>query len=82
VNPLLSPQPREHKVEVWLLRSDGTQILPEAYSCLPDPDAVEVTYTFSAADSRMAVAAAIRIEGNFYIEKLQSLEPEPLPRAQ
>jgi hypothetical protein len=65
-----------------LLRSDGTQILPEAYSCLPDPEAVEVMYTFSAADSRLAVAAAIRIEGDFYIEKLQSLEPEPLRRSQ
>lgn len=78
-NPLDSREAREHKVEVWLLRSDGTQILPEAYSCVPDPDAVEVVYTFPAADSQKAVAAAIRIEGDYYIEKLQALEPEPAP---
>jgi hypothetical protein len=75
-------QDREHKVEAWLLRSDGTQVLPEGYSCQVDPEAVEVEYTFSTADSQRAVAAAIRIEGDYFIEKLQSLEPESMPRPQ
>jgi hypothetical protein len=75
-------QDRERKVEVWLLRSDGAQVLPEGYSCVVDPEAVEVVYTFSTADSQTAVAAAIRIEGDYFIEKLQSLEPAPMPRPQ
>jgi hypothetical protein len=77
-----SPAPTRIKTNVWLLRADGTQILPTFRS--PDPSlaqcvarciAGEVLYRFSIADARQAVAAAIQVGENFYIERLATLEP-------
>jgi hypothetical protein len=86
------PRTKHPRIEVWLLKADGTQILPAAYTCaqLPavpaestSPPSVlrnkseEFTYRYSMADSAQAVAAAIRIDNDFYIEKLQPLESGP-----
>lgn len=73
------PKMKESRIEVWLLKSDGTQLAPSGYSCVSAPASSggEVQYKFPA-DSARAVAAAIRVDDEFYIEKLQPLE---LPQA-
>jgi hypothetical protein len=75
------PRMKEGRIEVWLLKADGTQLLPEGYSCMSAPPTArarhsegEVLYKFSVADGGQAVAAAIRIDDDFYIEKLESLQ--------
>ncbi len=72
--------PKLPETNVWLLRADGTQIFPISTSTLPPPEkctlrciAVEVLYRFSIADAEQAIAAAVRIGDDFYIEKLQPL---------
>jgi hypothetical protein len=82
------PRLKHPRIEVWLLSADGTQILPAAYTCVvvpavpaasTSPSAVsrnrseEFSYRYSVEDSAQAVAVAIRIDSDFYIEKLQSL---------
>lgn len=71
------------QTSVWLLRADGTQILPGAPSTNPSVDscsknirciAVDVQYRFSIADATAAVAIAVRIDDEYFIEKLQPLE--------
>jgi hypothetical protein len=71
---------REGRVEVWLLGADGTHIPPATYNCAyssrqpqTPSDIVSIWYGFPLADSTQAVAAAIRIDDDFYIEKLQPL---------
>lgn len=86
------PAIKHPRIEVWLLRGDGTQVVPEAYTCtlLPaSPDAStsslsvsrykseEFTYRYSIEDGMQAIAAAISIDNDFYIEKLQPLESGP-----
>jgi len=72
---------REPRVEVWLLKADGTQIKPATYICDPGPrnpdtkPMYDISYGFTAADGAQAIAAAIRIDGDFFIEKLQPAEP-------
>jgi hypothetical protein len=75
--------PKKLDTSVWLLRTDGTQILPALPSTNPSPNscsmnmrcnAVDVLYRFSIADATSAVAIAVRIGDDFYIEKLQPLE--------
>lgn len=83
------PAIKHPRIEVWLLRADGAQVVPAAYTCtlLPaSPDAStafpsvsrnkseEFSYRYSVEDGPQAVAAAIRIDNDFYIEKLQPLE--------
>jgi hypothetical protein len=74
---------RVPSMDVWLLKADGTQILPTTYSCDPKAaypqtsSALEISYGFAAADVVRAVAAAIRIGSDYYIEKLQPLGPQP-----
>lgn len=80
VNQPYPPRIKESRIEVWLLNPDGSQIPPVAYSC--DSDArtspgIWVEYKFPLADGAKAVAAAVRIDDAFYIEKLQPLEPKP-----
>jgi hypothetical protein len=79
MQPLKKPETR-----VWLLRADGTQILPAVPSTNPSVDscsknmrcmAVDVLYRFSIADAKAATAIAVNIGDEYYIEKLQSLEP-------
>jgi hypothetical protein len=86
--------------QVWLLRADGTQILPVSRStssiaeksCAERHAALDararllkldsgrryddvIDYRFPAAESEQAVAAAFRIDEEYYIEKLQPLVP-------
>lgn len=77
VPPILpyDPKARQPRVEVWLLKADGTQIPSADYRCTSHPATTEVRYQFQAADGGQAVAAAIRIDDGFYIEKLQPLQP-------
>lgn len=73
------------KIQVWLLGADGSAIRPSWQSPVPTPQtgcgpaclADEVLYRFASADGARAVAAAISIDGQYYIEKLQPLEPKP-----
>jgi hypothetical protein len=72
---------REPRVEVWLLKADGTQIKPATYLCDPGPrlpdtgPMYDISYGFTAAEGAQAIAAGIRIDGDFFIEKLQPAEP-------
>lgn len=77
VPPVLpyDPKSRQPRVEVWLLKADGTQIQSADYNCIGHPATTEARYEYSAADGGQAVAAAIRIDDEFYIEKLQPLQP-------
>jgi hypothetical protein len=82
---LQAPQPaKPPQFQVWLLRSNGTQILPIYRSPEPDPAkctlrciAQEVSYRFSLADGDEAVAVVVRIDDEYYLEKLQPLKPAP-----
>jgi hypothetical protein len=72
------------EVSVWLLRADGTQIVTRVPWTNPAPEkcdircnAIEVLYRFSIAEGSQAVAAAVRIGDDYYIEKLKPLEPAP-----
>lgn len=72
---------RDPRVEVWLLKADGTHISPGAYRCGPVPAGeqpgeivFEIAYTFEAAEGEQADAAAIRVQEDFFIEKLQPLQ--------
>jgi hypothetical protein len=69
------------RIQVWLLRGDGTQVLPVWRSadpaannkCGPRCLADEVLYRFPVAGSTQAVAAAIQVGDAYYIEKLLPL---------
>lgn len=83
MNQPYPPRLKDPRVDVWLLKADGTQILPATYSCdlrRPGPDMsrphLEVSYEFPLAGADHAVAAAIRIEDRYFIQKLQ---PAPKP---
>jgi hypothetical protein len=75
------PQAQPAHVQVWLLRPDGTQILPLRQSSPPEPARLtcprcisyEVSYTFPLAAGREAVAAAVMINDDFYIDRLTPL---------
>lgn len=74
---------KERRVEVWLLKANGTFIPPMNYNCedpartSPGRPDVSISYGYSIADSAQAAAAAIRIDSEFFIEKLQPLAPAP-----
>jgi hypothetical protein len=78
MNQPYPPKVKDPRVEVWLLKADGTQILPATYSCdltRHGPDTsrphAEISYEFPLASADQAVAAAIRIEDRYFIQKLQ-----------
>jgi hypothetical protein len=79
----LPPGFRDTRVEVWLLNAGGTQIQNATYDCdfpgknSPSRAELSVSYGFTVADGAQAVAAAIRIGDDFYIEKLQPLAAAP-----
>lgn len=73
---------KEPRLGVWLLKADSTQIMPVAYRCDPGPNSTarsdrvfEVSYAFPAAEGAQAVAVAIRVGNDYFIEKLQPLQP-------
>jgi hypothetical protein len=77
-NQRYPPKLKDPRVDVWLLKADGTQILPATYSCDmtrrgPDKSRphAEISYEFPLATTDQAVAAAIRIEDRYFIQKLQ-----------
>ncbi len=74
-----TPQPPT--VQVWLLKADGTVILPSSevipplsrrYAC-GRCVSYELAYSFAHAMGREAVAAAIRINDDYYVEALKPL---------
>ena len=76
MNQPYPPKLKDPRVDVWLLKADGTQILPASYSCdltRVDPSRAhaEISYEFPLASTAQAVAAAIRIEDRYFIQKLQ-----------
>ncbi|MDQ2639820.1 MAG: hypothetical protein M3Y79_04485 [Pseudomonadota bacterium] len=66
------------KVQVWLLRADGTLIqprqtsLPGTQSVRPRTVAVEARYLFPESAGTEGVAVALQVDGEFYIQKLES----------
>jgi hypothetical protein len=71
-------------VKVWLLTANGSQILATNVS-RPDPEkfglrtiAAEYSYSFPRWVNGQAVAAAVQIGDDYYIEKLQKLADQPL----
>jgi hypothetical protein len=73
-------------IQIWLLRADGTQVSPvavatetsTAYGCKTNCPASGKQYRFPLLQGAQAVAVVISVDGVYYIEKLQSLEPAPL----
>jgi hypothetical protein len=69
-------------IQVWLLKADGTALVP-ASARIPSREArlgnclrctsYEISYTFARATGREAVAAAVRINDDFYVEALKPL---------
>jgi len=79
IQPVSAPAPaRERRVEAWLLGADGTHIQPAGYNCSEAPDVVEVLYRYAVADIGKAVAAAVRVDGDYYIEQLPPLIAQPV----
>lgn len=74
---LVAPHATRPSVTVWLLRADGTAIPTKgepplegaAKNVLP----TETAYSVSLSAGEEAVAAAIRIDDEYYVEPLQSL---------
>jgi len=66
------------QLQVWVLRADGTIILPRntrpanAATAPPRSLVVDATYVFPDVAADQAVAVAMRVDGEFYIEKLES----------
>jgi len=65
------------RIQVWLLRADGTMIMPAGFATpganpgknLPP---VEVLYAFPLSANKEAVAVAMKVDDQFYIEELES----------
>lgn len=77
--PSAGPEPSPlAQIKVWLLRADGSLIQPRRTE-LPNPAiagprtrAMDATYVFPEAAGTEAVAVAMQVDGEFYIEKLES----------
>lgn len=78
---LLAQQPIPARVQVWLLKADGTQIFPAHGTAAPQVEgfpgnlrstAYTYTYTFPV-ESGKAVAIAVSINDQFYIDQLKPL---------
>lgn len=74
------------KVQVWLLRSDGSQTHPAGHYgpqsgrpvCGMRTTAYEYSYSFSLEEGQQAIAAVVQINGEFFLDPLQPLGT-PLP---
>lgn len=77
--PSTEPEPPPlAQLRVWLLREDGSLIQPSRTQ-LPNPAnaglrtrAMDATYTFPENAGTEAVAVAMQVDGEFFIEKLES----------
>lgn len=65
-------------LQIWLLRADGTLILPQRTE-LPDlarvtlrTNTLDATYSFPLSAGTEAVAVAMRLDDGFYINKRES----------
>jgi hypothetical protein len=77
------PLQENSRIQVWLLKPDGTHIswtrrweTPAARKNCGRCIASEVNYSFPLSTSSEAVAAAIRIDSDFYIERLEQFGNE------
>ncbi|MEO8314063.1 MAG: hypothetical protein ABI645_04635 [Pseudomonadota bacterium] len=69
------------RVQVWLLKADGTQVFSAHGSPPPGPKGVNdsrtisysINYSFPLEASKEAVAAVVQINDNFYIDRLKPL---------
>lgn len=70
------------RVQVWLLNADGSQVsLPSQFmpanpgppKCGPRCISYEVSFSFPLDAGKQAVAAAIQINDDFFIDQLESL---------
>lgn len=77
MNQPFPPQFKERRLDVWLLKADGTQVQPATYSCATNiiVGNAEVTYRFPLIEALQAAAVAVRIDEDYYIEKLQWASP-------
>ena len=71
---------RRPDIQAWLLKADGTLIAPTrrlepgvAAKDRRQPYGVEILFDYPLSADKEAVAAAISIDGEFYIEQLGSL---------
>jgi hypothetical protein len=60
----------EPVIQVWLLRADGTQVVASW-------DQRYKLYSVPAVEAVQVVAAAIQVDGEYYIERIQPLESRP-----
>jgi hypothetical protein len=73
IQPITSPD----RVTLWLLKADGTVIparLVQAPGLKQGVSANEFTYSVPLSDGQAAVAAALRIGEEYFIEALRPLE--------
>jgi hypothetical protein len=70
------------RVQVWLLKTDGSQVFPAHGSPAPRPPerngvrtiSYSLTYRFPLAGGSEAVALAVRINEDFYVDQLMPLK--------
>ncbi len=65
------------RIQVWLLRADGTMITPIGYATPQkgkgrEAPVIEVLYSYPLSANVEAVAVAMKIDGQFLIEELES----------
>ena len=78
---------RTPSVQAWLLRADGSLITPVAvstevsyaYGCKVNCPVSGKQYRFSLAEGEQAVAVAINVDDEYYIEKLKTLATDAAP---
>jgi hypothetical protein len=64
---------RNPPVTLWLLGADGT-VIPASQNAPPKIPTSEVSYSVPLSSGQAAVAVALRVDDEFFIEKLRSLE--------
>lgn len=73
-------RPELPDIQVWLLRADGTLImprrieLPNSTSITMRATAIDATYSYPLSAATEAIAVAMRVDGAFYINKLESFQ--------
>lgn len=74
---ILGPQGQHPVVTAWLLRADGSAIVTKRTPSLAEPQKpglpVEILYAAPLAEGKEAVAIAIRIENDYFVEAIPSL---------
>lgn len=65
------------RLQVWMLRADGTMIRPTGFATPKrgkgrEAPVIEVLYAFPLSANQEAVAVAMQFDGQFYIQELES----------